>query len=213
MISKLREIDDDTVRALGPRFDLQKVAAAAWSILRTLMLRAEMRFPGSDPPTFAFPDDDAPRPFEDGSFDLIAGVFAECKRGKYDVTLFGCEVHFGPFMADLYLLGFDCLHGPVGNCVTEYDLDWNQLDPTPLMLVMMRQGMIDAIVGTPRDFLQKTLETFMTSGIELETHDSDGDDLAIAVRFPHAAFGDGQGPLRICRYLHRVREDGEEDEA
>jgi hypothetical protein len=212
VISKLREIDDDTVGALGPRFDLPKVATTALGILRTLMRRAEMRFPGGDPPTFAFSFDDEPRPFDDEAAGVIAGAFDECKRLSYDVTLFGCEVRFGPFMADLYLLGFDCLHGPVGNCVTEYDLDWNQLDPTPLMLVMMRQGMIDAIVGTPRDFLQKTLETLMASGIELETHDSDGDDLAIGIRFPHAAFGDGQGPLRICRYLHRVREDGEEDE-
>jgi len=212
VISKLRELDDDTVTAIGPRFDLSKVLTAAWGILRTLMNRSNMRFPEEDPPTFAFPYDDDQRPFDDDSMDGIAAVFEECKREKYDVTLFSCEVQFGPFMTDLYLLGFDCLHGPVGNCVTEYDLNWDQLDPTPVMLVMMRMGMVDAIVGTPREFLKKTLESFMPQGVTLDAYDNDGDDLAIAVRFPHETFGDGHGPIRICRYLHAVREDGEEDE-
>lgn len=204
MISKLREIDEDAVEAVGPRFDLPKVLAAEFGILRTLMNRAEMRFPGGDSPTFAFPDDDEPRPFDDDSFDAIAGVFEECKRVRYDATLYSCEVQFGPFMADLYPFGFDCLHGPVGNCLTDHELDWSRLDPTPGMLVMMRMGMIDAIVGTPREFLVKTLETYMKDGVTLDSYDIDGDDVAFMVRFPHETFGDGIGPIRICRYLREV---------
>lgn len=210
MISKLRELDDDAVEAVGPRFDLPKVLTTVIGILRTLMNRAEMRFPGGDPPIYAFADDE-PLPFDDESSDAIAGVFEECKRVRYDVTLYSCEVQFGPFMADLYPLGFDCLHGPVGNCLTDHDLDWSQLDPTPVMIVMMRMGMIDAIVGTPRDFLVKTLETYMKAGVTLDSYDIDGDDVAFIVRFPHEVFGDGVGKIRICRYLRKVREDGEEE--
>lgn len=212
MISMLREIDEDAVEAVGPRFDLPKVLTTALGMLRTLMNRAAMRFPDADPPTYAFHDDD-PEPFDDGSFDLIAGVFEECKRVRYDVTLYSCEVQFGPFMIDLYPLGFDCLHGPVGNCLTDHDLDWSQLDPTPVMLVMMRMGMIDAIVGTPREFLMKTLEAYQASGVTLDSYDIDGDDIAFMVQFPHEAFGDGDGMIRICRYLHRALRDGETEDA
>ena len=202
MISKLRELDEGAVEAFGPRFDLPKVLTTAIGILRTLMNRSEMRFPDSDPPTYAFSDEE-PLPFDDESLGRIAGVFEECKRVRYDVTLYSCEVQFGPFMADLYPLGFDCLHGPVGNCLTDYDLDGSQLDPTPVMLVMMRMGMIDAIVGTPREFLVKTLETYMKAGVTLDGYDIDGDDVAFMERFPHETFGDGDGTLRICRYLRR----------
>jgi hypothetical protein len=211
VISKLREIDEEAVEAVGPRFDLTKVLAEALGILRTLMNRSAMRFPESDPPTYAFSDSDA-EPFDDGSFDLIAAGFEECKRVRYDATLYSCEVQFGPFMADLYPLGFDCLHGPVGNCLNDHDLDWSQLDPTPVMLVMMRMGMIDAIVGTPREFLMKTLESYQAAGVTLDAYDVDGDDLAFQVRFPHETFGDGIGTIRICRYLHRVHRDGEMEE-
>lgn len=212
MISKLREVDDATVAALGPRFDLPKVAATATGILRTLMGRSEMRFSDVDPPTFAFTFDEAARPFDDESVGMIMAAFEECKRDTYDATLFSCEVRFGPFMVDLYLLGMDCLHGPVINCLTDCDLNWDQLDPTPVMMVMMREGMIDAIVGPHREFLCKTLESFLPSGITLDGHDFDGDDLAFLVRFPHEAFGDGRGTIRICRYLHRAHRDGEEEE-
>lgn len=211
MIEKLKHVDDDTVSAVGPRFDLEKVLEVALGILRTLSRRADMRFgAGGEDPVFAFNDDDRSRPFDDESYGLIADGFRQCREQKYDVTLYACEVRFGLFMADLYLMGFDCLHGPVGNCLTDVDLDWSELDPTPVMLVMMGMGMVDAIVGAPREFLMKTLESYMSAGVTLDSYDIDGDDVAFIVRFPHEAFGAGRGPIRICRYLHPVLRDGEE---
>ncbi len=208
-LTKLRELDDDTLIADGPKFDLTKVTETALGILRTLLGRAMMRFPKSDPPTFSFAFDDAERAFDEESYAQIAYVFDECKLTKYDVTLFSCEVRFGPFMADLYLLGFDCLHGSVKNCLTDHDLDWSDLDPTPVMIVMMRRGMIDPIEETHHEFLSKALDGFLPQGITWDLYDSGVDDLAIQVRFPHAAFGLGAGPMRICRYLHKILRDGE----
>lgn len=212
MIEKIKHVDDDTVSAVGPRFDLDKVLEAALGILRTLSRRADMRFgAGGEDPVFAFNDEDAPRPFDDESYGLIAAGFKQCREQKYDVTLYACEVLFGPFMVDLYLMGFDCLHGPVGNCLTDLDLNWTDLDPTPTMFVMMGRGMIDPIVGAHRDFLAKTLDSFKPQGIVWDPYDDAPEDLAFAVRFPHEAFGAGRGPIRICRYLHKPLRDGEEE--
>lgn len=203
MIEKLKHIDEDTVSAIGPRFDLDKVIDAALGIVRTLQGRASMRFSEEDAPTFAFNnDDDQERPFDDDSFGLIKALFKECSETAYDVTLFGCSIRFGPFLADLYLMGFDCLHGPVGNCLTDRDLNWDELDPTPVMIVMMGRGMIDPIVGAHHDFLTKTLDSFRSQGIVWEPFDAYPEDLAFAVRFPHEAFGAGRGRIRICRYEH-----------
>ena len=45
MISKLKELSEDTMLAEGPRFDLEKVLTAGSGILRTLIGRTQMRFP------------------------------------------------------------------------------------------------------------------------------------------------------------------------
>jgi hypothetical protein len=212
MIERLTHVDDDTVSAIGPRFDLDKVLETAMSILRTLQRRSAMRFKDDDEPSFSFEQDDRTRPFDDESYDLISSVFKACRETTHDVSLFSCEVRFGPFMTDLYPLGFDCLHGPVGNCLTDHDLNWTDLDPTPVMLVMMGRGMIDPIVGSHHDFLTKTLDSFLPQGILWEPYDDTGDELAFCIRFPHEAFGDGRGRIRISRHLHRVLRDHEEEE-
>lgn len=212
MIEKIKHVDDDTVTAVGPRFDLDKVLDAAMGILRTLQRRAAMRFKDDDEPTFSFANDDQSKPFDDESYGLISAVFRDCKATQYDVTMFSCEVRFGPYMCDLYLMGFDCLHGPVGNCLTDRDMDWTDLDPTPALLVMMSRGMVDPIVGSHHDFLTKTLDSYLSQGILWEPYDDTGEELAFCVRFPHETFGAGRGKIRICRYLPKALRDGEEEE-
>lgn len=213
MIEKIKHVDDDTVTAVGPRFDLDKVLDVAMGILRTLQRRAAMRgFKDDDEPSFAFEMDDRPRPFTDESFDLIAAVFKDCREKQFDVTKFGCEVRFGPYLCDLYLMGMDCLHGPVGNCLNDRDQDWSDLDPTPILMVMMSRGMVDPIVDPHRDFLTKTLDSFLPQGVLWDPYDETGEELAFCVRFPHEAFGSGRGTLRIHRYLPKVLRDGEEED-
>jgi hypothetical protein len=200
-----------TVSAIGQRFNLEKVMETAFGIVRTLQGRASMRFSEGDAPTFAFNnDDDQPRPFDEESYSLISALYKECRESAFDVTLFGCSIHFGPFLVDLFLMGFDCLHGSVGNCLTDQDLNWDQLDPTPAMFVMMGRGMIDPIVGAHHDFLTKTLDSYRSQGIVWEPYDEFPEVLAFCVRFPHEAFGAGHGTIRICRYPHdHVRQDRE----
>src|SRR5690242_14262987 len=117
MIERLRELDDDTVIADGPKFDLPKDLEVALKIVETLRRRADMRFPGQEGPCYRFTFDDDDRPYDDESAGLIASVFEECRLTRYDVTPFSCELRFGPYMADLYALGFEGLNGPVGSCL------------------------------------------------------------------------------------------------
>lgn len=213
MISKLREIDEDVVAAEGPRFDLDEVLDAALGILRTLSGRAEMRYPGHPPPLFGHFRDAELRPFDEAGYAEIADEFREAKRTAFDVTDFDCVVEFGPFAADMYLLGFEALHGPLNNCVTTFDMSWEHLDPTPVILLMMRHGMIDRLGTAQQAFLENALKTHLWRDIEWELWDvrQDGDGIearAFVIRFPHDAFGAGRGPIRICRYLHRSLRDG-----
>ncbi len=211
MISKLRDLDAGRVIADGPLFDLPKVIETALAILRTLMQRAMMRFPESDPPTFKFSSDDAERPFEDESPGVITWMIEECKFTEYDVVPFYCEVAFGPFMVQLYLLGFDCLHGPMINCLTNHELNWDQLDPTPLMLIMPREGLTDAFEQEDLVFLTKHFAGGLPAGVVWNPTETEEEYSAIAIHFPHAAFGKGKGSMRIYRYLHQPYPAWEEE--
>lgn len=201
MIRKLRHKDDGTVIADGPLFDLPKVTLSAMGILRTLMQRAQMRFPDSDPPVYTFSSEDVELPFEEESPDHIAWVFEECKFTQYDVAPLYFEVKFGPFMAQLYLLGFDCLHGPTINCITDHELNWDQLNPTPLMLIMPRDGLTETFQPEDLVFLTKRFASSLPAGVVWNPYETEEELPAIAIHFPHEAFGKGEGPMRIYRSL------------
>ncbi|WKZ28775.1 MAG: hypothetical protein QY323_04555 [Patescibacteria group bacterium] len=201
MIRKLRDLDESTVLADGPLFDLPKALACALAILRTLMQRAQMRFPDSDPPTYMFASEGVELPFEDESPGYIAWTFEECKFTRYDVAPLYYEVQFGPFMAHLYLLGFDCLVGPTINCQTRFELNWDRLDPTPLMLIMPREGLTEAFEQEELAFLTKHFAGSLPAGVIWNPTETEEDGSALAIHFPHAAFGKGEGTMRIYRIL------------
>ncbi|MFA5854354.1 MAG: hypothetical protein WC866_04710 [Patescibacteria group bacterium] len=212
MLKKLRELDNDTVIADGPKFDLPKVIEVAFAILRTLYQRAMMRFPNSEPPTYAFAFEDGEHPFGDESYAAIDYIYDDCKITRFDAVPLCCSVYFGPFMIDLYLLGHDSLNGPMINCLTDYDLNWDELDPTPVLYVMMRDGMTDPFDEPQYNFLRQVLEGFLPRGITWDAYQPNDRDQAVQVRFPHETFGKGVGPIKISRYLHEVDRDGEEEE-
>ena len=213
MLTRFRDLDADTVIADGPKFDLAKVTKTALGILRALQDRVRASFPSVAQHTFVFSADDRERPLDDLGYEMIDWVFSECQMTRYDVTLYSCSAYIPPFTIDLYLLGMDCLHGAMIGGVTDQDLPWQELDPTPALLFTMERALIDPFDEAHFNFLRRTLDGFRALGVEWHTHESDehGRPLAIEARFPHAAFGKGRGNLRICRYLPAVQEDGEED--
>ncbi len=209
MIKKLRVLDDHTLVAEGLKFDLGKVLETSLPALRVLIRRTGMRFPGQGPTTFQAEEDEAPRLLDDAGWEEIEEMFRESKREAYDVADFFYTVFFGPFAAHLYLLGFEALHGPHVNCVTSYGQNWEDLDTSPLILIRMRDGAECPIDDESLVFLRRTLEPLREKGVtfepwtRLELH-------FFGLHFPHAAFGAGDGRIRICRYLEVEDMDGEE---
>lgn len=201
MISKLRTLNDDTVVAEGPMFDLEKVLETAMMTLRALVRWCAMKFPDADPPTIHHVHERDLRPYEDGSCDEIAAVFRRAKAQSYDVTDFHYMVAFGPFAAHLHLLGFEALHGPQNNCETTFGLNWEDLDPTPIILIRVREGAEIPIGERDREFLERMLGNLEgRKGVELEGWILSGMHF-YGIRFPYADFGAGDGRIRICRYL------------
>ncbi len=212
MLKNLQDAGEHMVTAFGPRFDLEKVLTTALGILKTLHGRARMRFPCSGSEEFSFTCDEDARVLNDASWEEIHGFYRTCRETEYDVTQFGCDISIGPFCIDLYPLGNDCLRGWADNCQTDSGDDGEKLDPTPRMFVMARRATIDPIDRVHADFIERILSSFKSHGIDYSSLESDEDErLAYEVRFPHGAFGDGYGHLRIQRYFMEVVLDGEEE--
>ncbi len=202
MLRKFRDLDADTVLADGPKFDLAKVTEMALGILRALQDRVRACFQENGPHTFVFPSDEQERLLDEQGYTMIDWVFSDCQIASYDVTPYCCSTHLGPFAIDLYLLGMDYLHGNMIGGETDQELPWEELDPTPVLMIMAERAMIDPLREDHLDFLRWTLDGYAFRGVtwELKSADEDVPPLAIVVRFPHAAFGKGRGTLKICRY-------------
>lgn len=199
MISKLKELSEDTMLAHGPRFDLEKVLAAGSGILRTLIGRAQMRFPDAEAMAITSETEDFPGTVE--SLDEMEAVFRKAKADWYDAADLHFYVHFGPYLATWAPLGFDALYGPTGNCLTSNEANWEDLDPTPVLFFMDRETPFRPMGPKATKFLRETLGDEGSSGIHLDYVPHEADAEIVVARFPHDAFGAGSGRIRICRYV------------
>lgn len=199
MISKLKELSEDTMLAVGPRFDLEKVLAAGSGILRTLIGRAQMRFPEAEPLTIVSEMEEFPASVE--SLDQMEAVFRKVKEDWYDAADLHYYVQFGPYLATWAPLGFDALYGPTGNCLTSSEANWEDLDPTPVLFFMNRDRPFQPMGRRPTRFLMEILVDEASSGVHVDCVPHEGDAEIVVARFPHDAFGAGSGDIRVCRYV------------
>lgn len=199
MISKLKELSEDTMLAVGPRFDLEKVLAAGSGILRTLIGRAQMRFPDAQPLTIVSEMEEFPASVE--SLDEMEAVFRKVKADWYDAADLHYYVQFGPYLATWAPLGFDALYGPAGNCLTSSEANWEDLDPTPVLFFMNRDLPFQPMGSKATKFLREILVDEASSGVHVDCVPHDGDAEIVVARFPHDAFGIGSGEIRVCRYV------------
>ena len=199
MISKLRELDEATFTAVGPKYDLEKVLEAGRSVLLPIIGRSAMRFP--DAPAAAFeigPGESAPADPE--AFATFIETFREINREAFDATDLSLSLAFGPYLATWSPLGVAALYGRINNCVTTFEQPWEDLDVTPTLLLQSRDAPYRRMGRPATRFLVETLGPG-PYGTEV-LFDPDEDDAHLtAVRFPHDAFGAGSGRIRIHRYL------------
>jgi len=199
VISKLKELSEDTMLAVGPRFDLEKVLAAGSGILRTLIGRAQMRFPDASALMITSETEDFPATVE--SLDEMEKVFRKVKADWYDAADLHFYVHFGPYLATWAPMGFDALYGPAGNCLTSSNANWEDLDPTPVLFFMNRELPFQPMGLKATKFLKEILGDEKADGVQVDYVPHDADSEIVVVRFTHDAFGDGDGQIRVCRYI------------
>lgn len=200
MISKLRELSDDTMLAVGPRFDLEKVLAAGSGILRTLVGRAQMRFPDAEPLSLVSETPEEIPASADG-LEEIEAIFRGLKKARYDAADLHFYVQFGPFIATWAPLGFDALYGQAANCLTSSEANWSDLDPTPVLFLMNRDRPFFPMGSKATAFLKEILGDGKMDGVQVDYVPYDADADIVVIRFTHDAFGDGRGQLRIRRYI------------
>ncbi|HTK60630.1 MAG TPA: hypothetical protein VL283_05520 [Candidatus Baltobacteraceae bacterium] len=199
MISKLKELSEDTMLAEGPRFDLEKVLTEGSALLRTLIGRAQMRFPEAEPMTIVSETDDFPASVE--SLDEVEKVFRKVKEDWYDAADLHFYVQFGPYIATWAPLGFDALYGPACNCLTSSEANWEDLDPTPVLFFMNREKPFHPLGPRATKFLKEILGDEKADGVQVDYVPHDADAEIVVVRFTHGAFGAGRGSIRVCRYV------------
>src|SRR5688572_2080073 len=185
--------------AVGPRFDLEKVLAAGSGVLRTLIGRAQMRFPEAETLTIVSEMEEFPASVE--SLEAMEAVFRKVKTDWYDAADLHYYVQFGPYLATWAPLGFDALYGPAGNCLTSSEANWEDLDPTPVLFFMSRDRPFQPMGRKETKFLQEILGDEPSGGVQVDYVPHDVDAEIVVARFPHDAFGDGHGQIRVCRYI------------
>lgn len=190
MITNLEIVDDDTAKAFGQKFDVERVLEATIAFLKAFTarleaadagIRASIRFPG---------DGDRSAPLDEDAFARLRRETILIGR-TWDVDAACSRVDAGPFRMRLYLRGRDALQRYGGGepfLITE--ASWRDLDPTPVFDFTPVAGM--PIFGPKALALVKGL---------IVAHAPEGvkTDFGITpnLRFPHRAFGAGLGDLRI----------------
>lgn len=199
MISKLRECDAQTLTAQGPKYDLEKVLEAGRGILKMLVGRSAMRFPDAPPGEIEL-EPGASGAIDDQGLELLSRLYLETRRDAYDAADLSVHLSFGPYLATWSPLGISALYGPLGNCVTIFEEPWEDLDATPTLFIHARDAPFTPMGRAATRFLAETLRS-EPHGTTVDFIPDEFDAGTVAVRFPHAVFGAGEGRIRICRYL------------
>lgn len=198
MISKLQEEGQRTLTAIGPKFDLEKVIAAGRSILQMLIGRAAMRFPDAPRSVIELSEEVATE-LDAVAMAMLEDMFRGVHLESYDAADLCVYLSFGPYLATWAPLGFSALYGPIGNCLTIFDQNWEDLDVTPTIFVHSRAKPFERMGRKETKFLAETLRADL-HGTEIDFIVDDIDAETVAIRFPHPVFGAGTGRIRILRY-------------
>lgn len=196
-ITRLRELNEGTMLAEGSRFDLEKVLAAGSSVLRVMIGRAQMRFPETDPLRFTSEEPEA-IPETAATLEEIEAIFRKIKQERFDAASLHYIVEFGPYLATWAPLGFDMLYGPLVNCVTSAEENWEDFDPTPALFFTSRAKPFFPMGPKETKFLSE-IGGECLRGTDAYFLPDDINAWMLVIRFPHETFGAGRGLIRIQR--------------
>lgn len=194
MLRNLREVDEVTVEAVGPRFDLEKVLSDALPIVRSILNRAAIRDPFV--PVAYCASGDGWEPFDECMYDAIASGFRGVFREGLVADEFFYAIHRSPLYLALALLGYEALYRVSGAHMTSMGESWEHLDLTPKIVIAPCRP-DDWIRQRDVKFLSSTLAAMGSEADACCISDGYGRVTQYVIAFPHAAYGAGEGPLRL----------------
>lgn len=187
--------DPGLATAVGPRFDVDRAAAVAGAFIEGLKGPAMRYFPGG-PPRLRIGYDGRTEPMGPDALARLRDAFRE-RRKRYDVDDFEVRFELGRLCVRARLLGYDALYLAPNGIKTIDGQDPGKLDPTPILAIHRRDAETPQLTEAQRKLVTKVCLAARPQGVEAAIG-SDGLVPPICfITFPHAAFGAGQGALRI----------------
>ena len=196
MIRLIRTLDAETVLAHGPRYDADRVRTAMMDVLRALVSAVIAADPKADP-VFRLKGHDKTWRLNAAGYASIASFFRGQKE-RWDCDDQWCEVFVGSYRVRLHPLG-DNVFLNHGRLLSITNAPVSDDDVVPHLFVYK--------VGKGADFLlepeQRILVTevfagFLPMGTAFDRALHQGTVGATGtLTFPHAAFGAGEGEIRV----------------
>ena len=195
MIRFIRKIDAGTVLAHGLRYDADRVRTAMLDVLRALVSAAVKADPKADP-VFRLKGHDKTWWLNAAGYASITSFFRGQKE-RWDCDDQWCEVLAGSYRIRLHPLGdhahlsHGVLKSITGQPLTEDDI-------VPHLFVYKVGKVADFLLAPDQQILVTEVFTgFLPTGVAF-TRSPDGTVGATGtLTFPHAAFGAGEGEIRI----------------
>lgn len=204
-LTNIEEAGRDLVLADGQKFDFDGVLLQAFRVVRNLVLRAAVRFPG-EAATYGSSVSQHEEPFKDDAYAKMAMAFHAIRHDHFDVCDFSWRLTVAGIRAHLLLHGM----GPLmrrGDALASWTGEpAERLDLTPMILVTHPEGPHLGMDLERRKFLKNVLVPFERDGLSVTfvPEKPDAWTYSVYAGFPHAVFGAGEGRLRIA-----VRNGGE----
>lgn len=199
MLRNLKETGSDTILAEGPRFDLEKVIGIAVPLVRSMVVRSTMLETGHEPLIIRL-GDEVPAPLGADGLDRMAEEFRAHRRGVHDASDFSFAVGIADLTLDVCLLGREFLVGRGARMRTNDGSKPADLDPTPAILVYHRQGPLTPLSNRGKGLIVHSVRSYFAHGVTVVWLPPTEDEQYFAdIRFPHDAFGDGTGEIRVLR--------------
>jgi hypothetical protein len=192
-------IGADVVLADGARFDYVKVLEASFGFVEAFAAALRVADPSVELRYRIVGTGLDPLPYDEAAKTRVRGAFADWAK-DYDACGASCNMTIGAYRLTLDPLGGESLYWNGERRVYEQNGEgpWEEFDPTPLLKVTPADSTSPFLGLERRLFVTEFFEDLAPPGTAFKRDQRDG--LAAdppALRFGHATYGAGLGPIRI----------------
>lgn len=196
MIRYIKKIDAETVLAHGPRYDADRVRTTMMDVLRALVSAVSQADPKVDP-IFRLKGHEKAWRLNAAGYATIASFFRGQKE-RWDCDDQWCEAVVGEYRIRLHPLG-DNVYLRYGSLwsITNQALTGDDIVPN-MNVYKVGKGADFLLTQEQRILVTEVFAGFLPTGTEFDRVRDLGIVGAMGtLKFPHAAFGEGEGEIRV----------------